>query len=99
MRTQTQTQTQTRRLILLTTYYALAAGAEAQAIKRVDRIGQAHATCVHRFVVSASIEENVAALFGARAEAAATGDAAVAGGGGAAGVGLRASEVVSLLRN
>ncbi len=73
------------------------AGAEAQAIKRVDRIGQAHATCVHRFVVSASIEENVAALFGARAEAAATGDAAVAGG--AAAVGLRASEVVSLLRN
>jgi E3 ubiquitin-protein ligase SHPRH len=88
-------------------------GAEAQAIKRVDRIGQAAPTCVHRFVVAASIEENIAALFGPRVAAAAAGDAAADAAAAAAaaaavpavvGVGaggaprLRASEVVSLLR-
>ncbi len=86
-------------------------GAEAQAVKRVDRIGQVGPTCVHRFVVCASIEENIHALFAPRvARAAAAGEAgagagagdggAEEGGGGAEGRrgGLRASEVVSLLR-
>jgi len=34
-------------------------GLEAQAIKRVDRIGQLKPTCVHRFIIRHSIEENV----------------------------------------
>ena len=32
---------------------------EAQAVGRVDRIGQTHTTHVHRFVVTHSVEENV----------------------------------------
>lgn len=34
-------------------------GLEAQAIKRVDRIGQTHPTCVHRFIIRDTVEENV----------------------------------------
>ena len=34
-------------------------GMEAQAIKRVDRIGQTRPTCVHRFVIRDTVEENV----------------------------------------
>jgi E3 ubiquitin-protein ligase SHPRH len=34
-------------------------GLEAQAIKRVDRIGQTRATCVHRFMIRGTIEENI----------------------------------------
>ena len=37
-------------------------GVEAQATKRVDRIGQANPTCVHRFLVHATVEVNVRAL-------------------------------------
>ena len=59
-------------------------GAEAQATKRVDRIGQKLSSCVHRFVVQDSIEENVHNLSTAKA-----GDAKTA---------LKASEIVSLLR-
>lgn len=44
-------------------------GVEAQAIGRVDRIGQARETTVHRFVVAASVEQNVAAICAARAAA------------------------------
>ena len=32
---------------------------EAQAIKRVDRIGQTKPTCVHRFLIRDTVEENV----------------------------------------
>jgi hypothetical protein len=42
---------------------------EAQAIGRVDRIGQSRETWVHRFVVEASIEENVHRLCSERAAA------------------------------
>eukprot|EP00884_Botryococcus_braunii_P013587 jgi/Botrbrau1/22229/Bobra.168_1s0060.1 len=42
---------------------------EAQAIGRVDRIGQTRETWVHRFVVEASIEENVHRLCSERAAA------------------------------
>jgi len=34
-------------------------GAEAQAIGRVDRIGQSHATVVHRFIVQNTVEEKI----------------------------------------
>ena len=34
-------------------------GAEAQAMKRVDRIGQTRPTCVHRFMLAGTVEENV----------------------------------------
>lgn len=34
-------------------------GMEAQAVKRVDRIGQTRPTCVHRFMIRGTIEENV----------------------------------------
>lgn len=42
---------------------------EAQAMGRVDRIGQTHATHVHRFVVTHSVEENVHKLGQYRAAA------------------------------
>ena len=37
-------------------------GAEAQAMKRVDRIGQTKPTFVHRFTLLNTVEENVQAL-------------------------------------
>ena len=37
-------------------------GLEAQAIKRVDRIGQLKPTCVHRFMIRQTIEETVYSL-------------------------------------
>ena len=45
-------------------------GAEAQATKRVDRIGQTKPTCVHRFLLQGTVEENVQALSNRRKEAA-----------------------------
>ncbi|KAK9844145.1 hypothetical protein WJX81_005910 [Elliptochloris bilobata] len=42
---------------------------EAQALGRINRIGQTRDTWVHRFVVSASVEENVHRLCAARAVA------------------------------
>ena len=42
---------------------------EEQAIGRIHRIGQAAATTVHRFVVGATVEENVHKIYSARAAA------------------------------
>ena len=42
---------------------------EEQAIGRIHRIGQVAATTVHRFVVSATVEENVHKMCAARAAA------------------------------
>ncbi len=42
---------------------------EEQAIGRIHRIGQSAATTVHRFVVSATVEENVHKICSARAAA------------------------------
>lgn len=42
---------------------------EVQAVGRVHRIGQAAATTVHRFVVQASVEENVHRICSARTAA------------------------------
>ncbi|KAK9810496.1 hypothetical protein WJX72_011793 [[Myrmecia] bisecta] len=42
---------------------------EAQAVGRVHRIGQQHETFVHRFVVEASVEQNVHRLSSERAAA------------------------------
>ena len=42
---------------------------EQQAVGRVHRIGQAQATIVHRFVVEASVEENVRLISTERAAA------------------------------
>jgi hypothetical protein len=47
----------------------LSPAVEAQAIGRVDRIGQKRQTWVHRFVVEASVEENVHRLCSERAAA------------------------------
>lgn len=68
------------------------AGAEAQAAKRVDRIGQDRPTAVHRFVVAGTVEARVRALAAARA-------AVAAGGGGGAGTPprLRAGDLLGLL--
>ena len=44
-------------------------GMEAQAIKRVDRIGQTRPTCVHRFFIRDTIEENVQKFSRQRADA------------------------------
>mmetsp|Transcript_43057 Transcript_43057/g.77217 ORF Transcript_43057/g.77217 Transcript_43057/m.77217 type:complete len:341 (-) Transcript_43057:346-1368(-) len=41
---------------------------EAQAIGRVHRIGQVHETWVHRFITTATVEENVARLGAERAQ-------------------------------
>jgi E3 ubiquitin-protein ligase SHPRH len=72
-------------------------GAEAQAIKRVDRIGQVAPTWVHRFVVQRSVEENIHAMVAPRVEAAAAArpEALAAAGAKAA---LSTNELVSLLR-
>lgn len=45
-------------------------GAEAQAVKRVDRIGQTRPTCVHRFVVEGTVEEHIHSLYANRVAAA-----------------------------
>ena len=63
-------------------------GAEAQAMKRVDRIGQTKPTFVHRFTLLNTVEENVQALSRRRRECAPGDDDA----GGARGAGLRVSE-------
>ena len=44
-------------------------GMEVQAMGRVHRIGQQRVTVVHRFVISESVEENVATVFARRIEA------------------------------
>ena len=74
----------------------LDAGAEAQAIKRVDRIGQVAPTWVHRFVVARSVEDNIHGLVAHRVEAAAAARADAAQP--AAKAALSTNEVVSLLR-
>jgi E3 ubiquitin-protein ligase SHPRH len=68
-------------------------GAEAQAMKRVDRIGQTKPTFVHRFLLLNTVEENVQALSRRRRENAnARGDDEAGGARGGHGVGLRVSE-------
>ena len=44
-------------------------GLEAQAVGRVDRIGQKKETFVHRFLVDKTVEESVLALSTSRAQA------------------------------
>ena len=66
---------------------SLDGGAEQQAVKRVDRIGQASATCVHRFMADETVEVNVRALAAAGAAAAVARRCAAGGGGGDAGDG------------
>ena len=46
----------------------LSPAADAQALGRVHRLGQAQATHVHRFVVRSTVEERVAQLCARRAE-------------------------------
>jgi E3 ubiquitin-protein ligase SHPRH len=70
----------------------LDAGVEAQATKRVDRIGQAHPTCVHRFLVNATVEVNVRALCARRGHAGAEEEVV-----GTQAPRLRACDVMSLL--
>jgi E3 ubiquitin-protein ligase SHPRH len=72
-------------------------GAEAQAMKRVDRIGQTRPTCVHRFLLAGSVEENVQELSRRRREAAPGQAGDVGRGRGGAGTGLRISEVGVLI--
>jgi len=67
-------------------------GAEAQAAKRVDRIGQVQPTTVHRFYCSATIESNVRALCAKRGGR--------DGGGSSEGThapALRACDIISLM--
>lgn len=80
-------------------------GAEAQAVKRVDRIGQTKATCVHRFIVSATVEEHIHSLYAHRVTVAcdaggvSTGERGGAPRGGRGGRrGLRAADLVHLLQ-
>jgi E3 ubiquitin-protein ligase SHPRH len=70
-------------------------GAEAQAMKRVDRIGQTAPTCVHRFLLQGTVEENVQELSRRRKEAA-PGEATDVGRV-RSGPGLRISEVEVLI--
>lgn len=70
-------------------------GAEAQAMKRVDRIGQTMPTCVHRFLLQDTVEENVQELSRRRREAA-PGEAEDVGRA-RSGSGLRISEVEVLI--
>ena len=66
-------------------------GAEAQAMKRVDRIGQTKPTFVHRFLLLNTVEENVQALSRRRRENT-RGDDEAGGARGGHGAGLRVSE-------
>ena len=68
-------------------------GVEAQATKRVDRIGQANPTCVHRFLVHATVEVNVRALSARRGQHAGVEEEVV----GTQAPRLRACDVMSLL--
>ena len=70
-------------------------GAEAQAMKRVDMIGQTAPTCVHRFLLQGTVEENVQELSRRRKEAA-PGEATDVGRA-RSGPGLRISEVEVLI--
>ena len=70
-------------------------GTEAQAMKRVDRIGQTMPTCVHRFLLQGTVEENVQELSRRRREAA-PGEAEDVGRA-RSGSGLRISEVEVLI--
>ena len=74
-------------------------GAEAQAMKRVDRIGQTKPTFVHRFLLLNTVEENVQALSRRRRENASRGpgDDDAGGARGGHGVGLRVSEARLLI--
>lgn len=80
-------------------------GAEAQAVKRVDRIGQTKATCVHRFIVGGTVEEHIHSLYAHRVAAAcdaggvSTGERGGAARGGKGGrKGLRAADLAHLLQ-
>jgi E3 ubiquitin-protein ligase SHPRH len=66
-------------------------------MKRVDRIGQTRPTCVHRFLLAGSVEENVQELSRRRREAAPGQAGDVGRGRGGAGTGLRISEVGVLI--
>ena len=72
-------------------------GAEAQAMKRVDRIGQTRPTCVHRFLLSGTVEENVQELSRRRREAAPGEAEDVGRARGGAGTGLKVSEAELLI--
>ena len=66
-------------------------------MKRVDRMGQTRPTCVHRFMLAGTVEENVHSL-SERRRAAAPGEAGDVGRArGGAGTGLRISEVELLI--
>ena len=69
-------------------------GAEAQATKRVDRIGQTRPTCVHRFLLQGTVEENVQALSNRRKEAARS---AAGSARGAAAKGITVAEAEMLI--
>lgn len=69
-------------------------GAEAQATKRVDRIGQTKPTCVHRFLLQGTVEENVQALSNRRKEAARS---AAGSARGAAAKGITVAEAEMLI--
>ena len=71
----------------------LDAGVEAQATKRVDRIGQASPTCVHRFLVNSTVEVNVRALSARRGHAGPEAEVV-----GTQAPRLRACDVLSLLK-
>lgn len=79
-------------------------GAEAQAVKRVDRIGQARATCVHRFIVAETVEEHIHSLYAGMVTAAcdaggvATGERGGQPRGGRGRRGLRAADLAHLLQ-
>lgn len=81
---------------------ALDPAIEAQAIGRVDRMGQRHSsTHVHRFVVSGTVEENVNKLCQDRASAMDLSAAAVKRGSGSHGVkhaALTVKDVAVLLK-
>ena len=72
-------------------------GAEAQAMKRVDRIGQTRPTCVHRFLLAGTVEENVQELSRRRREAAPGEAEDVGRARGGAGTGLKISEAGLLI--
>ena len=66
-------------------------------MKRVDRIGQTRPTCVHRFLLAGTVEENVQELSRRRREAAPGEAGDVGRGRGGAGTGLKISEASVLI--
>ena len=72
-------------------------GAEAQAMKRVDRIGQTKPTFVHRFLLAGTVEENVQELSQRRRETAPNEAGDIGRSRGGVGTGLKMSEVEVLI--